>query len=293
MCIKNKNMKRLFITFFILIMTITLYSQNNQNQSNCNPLIQLNTFYESMILYRPVIKSDQKLIKYNMNNFLLYHHLGFGDHIAMNGLIRYLYKIKNFNFFYLFVKLHNYKNVNFMFKDLKKLKLIQVYNDEEALNKFKKFKGEKIKNIIYDTNKYYKYGDDIFYLNLNLNPKIRFDNFYIERNIQKEKEIYNKLTLNIPDKKYIFIHDDKKRNYNIDIKRHNIKLPIIYNDYYIDFFDMIYTIEKSQKCYMITSSFISYIIHSGLYKKKEIYVDNKARKVDFKDYLIKYNIKIV
>jgi len=228
-----------------------------------------------------------------MNNFLLYHHLGFGDHIAMNGLIRYLYKIKNFNFFYLFVKLHNYKNVNFMFKDLKKLKLIQVYNDEEALNKFKKFKGEKIKNIIYDTNKYYKYGDDIFYLNLNLNPKIRFDNFYIERNIQKEKEIYNKLTLNIPDKKYIFIHDDKKRNYNIDIKRHNIKLPIIYNDYYIDFFDMIYTIEKSQKCYMITSSFISYIIHSGLYKKKEIYVDNKARKVDFKDYLIKYNIKIV
>jgi len=66
-------MKRLFITFFILIMTITLYSQNNQIQSNCNPLIQLNTFYKSMVLYKPVIKSDQKLIKYNMNNF--YHNL--------------------------------------------------------------------------------------------------------------------------------------------------------------------------------------------------------------------------
>ena len=77
----------------------------------------------------------------------------------------------------------------------------------------------------------------------------------------------------------------------IDTKRHNITLPIIYADIKYNFYDLIYTMEQSKKLYVITSSFVSYLIHSKT--KLDVNVDNKARRIDFKDYLIKNGLKIV
>ena len=53
---------------------------------------------------------------------IIYHHLGLGDHIICNGLVRRL--INNNETFGLFVKKQNVKNVEFMFKDLKNLKMV-------------------------------------------------------------------------------------------------------------------------------------------------------------------------
>ena len=52
---------------------------------------------------------------------LIHHHLGLGDHIVCNGLVRNL--IQKNQIYGIFVKKHNVDNVMFMYKDLKNLKL--------------------------------------------------------------------------------------------------------------------------------------------------------------------------
>jgi len=207
----------------------------------------------------------------------------------MNGMIRYFYENKIFHTFFIFSKENNYKNVVFMFRDLKNLKVLKVKNDNEASFIFNNFQGDKNKNFV-STPDFNKYGDDIFYMKLDLDLNIRFDYFYICRNLESEKKVYEELTNKI-DGEYVFIHEDIKRGYKIDTKRHDITLPIVYADIKYDFFDLIYTMEHSKKLYMITSSFVSYLIHSRT--KLDINVDDKARKIDFKKYLLDSGLKIV
>jgi len=52
----------------------------------------------------------------------IYHHLGLGDHIICNGLVREL--IKPEKKYKMFVKPHNHNIVKFMYRDLKNLDFI-------------------------------------------------------------------------------------------------------------------------------------------------------------------------
>ena len=56
--------------------------------------------------------------------YYIYHHLGLGDHIIVNGLIRKI--IKDDGLYFLFCKKHNVDSVEFMFKDLTNLKIISA-----------------------------------------------------------------------------------------------------------------------------------------------------------------------
>ena len=51
-------------------------------------------------------------------DFMLYHHLGMGDHIIHHGLVRRLYEQKTFTKFKLITKKHYADNVRFMYSDL-------------------------------------------------------------------------------------------------------------------------------------------------------------------------------
>ena len=58
-------------------------------------------------------------------NIFIYQHLGLGDMISNNGLIRYLIDLNpKTKFFYIFCKKMHKKSINFMFRDLKKVKII-------------------------------------------------------------------------------------------------------------------------------------------------------------------------
>ena len=52
----------------------------------------------------------------------LYHHLGLGDHIICNSLVRHYCKL--YDKIYLFVKSHNYESVKFMYHDLNNIEFI-------------------------------------------------------------------------------------------------------------------------------------------------------------------------
>jgi hypothetical protein len=62
----------------------------------------------------------------------IYHHLGLGDHIICNGLVRSL--IKSTENYKMFVKPHNLVTVSFMYKDLKNLSFL--VGDDSYSNNF-------------------------------------------------------------------------------------------------------------------------------------------------------------
>lgn len=62
-----------------------------------------------------------------MEEIYIYHHLGLGDHIICNSIVRNF--CDSYDTVYLFVKPHNYKNVEFMYRDLTNITLIKGYDN--------------------------------------------------------------------------------------------------------------------------------------------------------------------
>jgi hypothetical protein len=185
----------------------------------------------------------------------IYHHLGLGDHIICNGLIRSLLK-KNENYT-MFVKPHNLPSVSFMYKDLKNLKFIEG-DDTFVHDFFKKFNIKDQDKIIigFMSHPSAKEFDDSFYLQKNIPFKYRWSKFQCERDTYREKKLFN--TFNVEEKKYVFIHDDKKRNFEIDEKYIiNKNLPIIRPNIELTncIFDYCYLMENSIESHFIDSCF--------------------------------------
>ena len=97
-----------------------------------------------------------------MNVIYIYHHLGLGDHIICNSIIRYYSKL--YDKIFLFVKECNQKNVSFMFRDLNNVEYI--IGDDFFINKY--IIDNNIKNLI-------KIGFD------KLDNRLNFDRSFYEQ----------------------------------------------------------------------------------------------------------------
>ena len=80
-----------------------------------------------------------------MTSIYIYPHLGMGDNILCNGLIRHI--SESYNKVYVFTKDIIAANVMFMYKDNPKIKIISMSGDYEILD-FIKFNCEKY-HILY------------------------------------------------------------------------------------------------------------------------------------------------
>jgi hypothetical protein len=185
----------------------------------------------------------------------IYHHLGLGDHIICNGLVRSL--IKPEERYYMFVKPHNLTSVKFMYRDLTNLDFL-VGDDTFANNYIKDFSIKRENLIIAGFTRHpnSKEFDDSFYLQNNINFLNRWTKFYVGRDLDSEKKLFDKY--NIKENQYVFIHDDHKRNIYID------ETHIINNDmpkirpnieYSENIFDYCYLMEHSVESHFIDSSF--------------------------------------
>ena len=94
------------------------------------------------------------------NNIIIYSYLGLGDHFICSGAVRKIYKEEDFDNLYLIIKKRDTKNIKFLYKDLNKLKLIKVKDDNGTFVQEIKEEVEKfIKPII---KKYPGAPPDIF-----------------------------------------------------------------------------------------------------------------------------------
>lgn len=143
-------------------------------------------------------------------------HLGLGDHIICNGILRKLRE--TYDIVHMPVKHHNYPTVNDMVRDDAGIELISVTDDAEAIRYLNMFKthvdkvvgvGNYGPDFLQNSDSF----DESFYKQVSLPHDDRWNSFRYTRDEQKEEKLYKES--NLPNK-YIFVHDDKNRNYEID-----------------------------------------------------------------------------
>jgi len=154
-----------------------------------------------------------------IDNLYLHHHLGLGDHIICNGLVRYLLKNRVRNII-LPTKKHNVESVEYMYKDLTTIKIDPVLEDKYAIKKYKEYKNvlrigfENIKSIDWEKS---------FYDQVNIDYNHRFDSFFINRDKERENNFIKRFDIR---KKYAFAClTSSTSNSNIKL---DTNLPVIF-----------------------------------------------------------------
>lgn len=207
----------------------------------------------------------------------IYHHLGLGDHIVNNGMVRHFYK--QYGEITLLSYKHNVKNVQYMYRDLDKLQVIGVESDSQADNYIKSNNLDCLKIGFGDLSGVMPElpFDRAFYKLAGLDFSVRFDEFYFQRDLKKEKEVLD--ILNPTSDKYIFVHDDASRGFSIDMNRVTKNYKIIMNDKRFNVFDYITLIENAEEIHFMQSSFKELMCSYNL-EKPILYQHNYVRKYD-------------
>jgi hypothetical protein len=183
----------------------------------------------------------------------IYQHLGLGDHIVCNGLVRSL--IKNDKNYTMFVKEHNFDTVKFMYHDLNNLNFL--IGDDSFVHGFinqNKINNDQLLVLGFGGPANASSFDEFFYLKHKIPFECRWDKFKVDRDIESEIGVFNKF--NVKEKEYIFIHDDERFRINIEKIYNPNKLPIIKCEKGMtnNIFDFCYTIENSVSFHSIESS---------------------------------------
>jgi len=196
------------------------------------------------------------------NKILIYHHLGLGDCIECNGMVRFY--CEKYQEVEILCKDKYYEMVEYMYRDLSNLKIHVVAHEQEhqqARSIISKFDGEILipghanyfNNIQKFKNK--KYGPaESFYELASVPWSYRNQKFYFERDPVKEQDVYNKM--NPENEKYVFVHDDIQRGFHIPLKS---PYKIIRNDNTVNMLDMIKLFEKAEEIHCMSSSILCLI----------------------------------
>lgn len=190
-------------------------------------------------------------------------HLGLGDNIVHNGMVRKICEDYPEHDIYVPAKSHNIDNIKFMYRDNEKIKVVEINHDND-LDRYSSMNGfDKIISSFLIGQKTFDYGkhfDDSFYLMAGYDPKIKHEYFHIERDINEENKVYKELILNNNISDYVFIHEKKDENILIDRSKINIDLPIVHADKKYKTFSLLKVIENAKECHIISSSFLSLLM---------------------------------
>lgn len=190
-------------------------------------------------------------------NYIL-QHLGLGDYILMNGLIRNI--IKPNEKYTLFVNKKYEESVCFMYRDIPNLefKLIPpVEFNRYLILPYIKEQDYKLFVIGYDNfDGSMQFGHSC-YKQFNVDFQKRWDDFYVKRDYEKEKILFDKF--NLKENEYIFLHEGGSGNDRfIDKSKLNLDLKIFKPDLSVtnNIFDYCYIIEHATEIHVIESSFM-------------------------------------
>lgn len=147
-------------------------------------------------------------------------HQGIGDLMIANAIIRHY--SENYQVI-IGIRPEYVQNAQFMFRDIHDLLIFTAPNDDTlryiTMTKFNNiqriglgyFNGENC-NGPFPEGHFAK----IFYTDAGLDYARMYSNFFILRDLQREKALYNKIIEHLGTDKYIVIHDDPERGIHID-----------------------------------------------------------------------------
>lgn len=184
------------------------------------------------------------------DSIFIYQHMGLGDHLICNGLVRNL--IKSDKQHMMFVKPHNVGSVSFMYRDVLNLSFISC-DDAGAINFLNQYASANRLRLIgfnwVDTNKSF---EENFYLQHGISFDEKWNSFRCDRDFQLEQKIYDHYNISEP---YVFVHDDDR--FQIDLTRLPKDIRIIRPQ--IGLADTIFAysalIERANEVHCIESSF--------------------------------------
>ena len=218
-----------------------------------------------------------------MSTIILYHHLGLGDHIMCNGIVREY--CKKYNRVIIFSKPCNYPTVSFMYRDLPNLTIIK--GDDTIAKEFIQSNTHKLQKQKCDEVKYIGFqnldrnsGIPLewqFYQIADVSFEKKWNSFFIKRDFEKERVFFKQI---VPKNNYIFLHEDTSRKYRIkrnliNKNYHIITTNIKHTDNIIDYCTII---EKAKEIHVIDSSFM-FLIDCLSYNNpdQKLYVHRYAR----------------
>ena len=193
------------------------------------------------------------------NTFYIYPHMGLGDQLICNAIVRNVARKFTDRPVVLFCKPHDEVSIRFMYRDIHNLDIVCADDNEVH---------DRIDGLSEDTKVYIGHHhlqhnmtngrsfDEAFYNQVGLSFTKRWSDFHVDRDIKAEDELFTKT--NLVPKEYIFIHDDPKRNLVID-RSHivNKHLPVFTptKELTANIFDYITILDNAAELHCMDSSF--------------------------------------
>ena len=202
-----------------------------------------------------------------MIDYYIYHHLGLGDHIICNGLVRYFCKKNKSKNISLVVKERNFNNVSRMYKGFENICFTKVDDDKGFLSLYSKCSATPVLRVGFEKTRPNDF-DVSFYDCAQISFSERWNSWDLERDDEQEKKIIEEFDVTGD---YIFVHDSSsvdKYNLNIDSDLPQIRPKRLSSEKSI--FDWLGVIENAKEIHCVNSSFI-HLINSYNFNNKKYY----------------------
>jgi hypothetical protein len=212
----------------------------------------------------------------------IYHHLGLGDHIICNGIVRTLAEEEPIS---LFCKNIYAESVKAMYADSDKITVIPVQDDGEARKFLEGIPSESVERIGYSRDDFQSLSknfvfDEVFYKQASLPFSYRWSKFYCNRNLSAESSLKEKV---VSFDRYQFIHSDPERKMVINPDYLNKSLPSVCAilGLTLNILDYISIIESAEEIHVIPSSFM--LLIDSIETNGKLFVHKYTRPVIFLD----------
>jgi hypothetical protein len=229
-----------------------------------------------------------------MGKIFVKTHLGMGDNIVHNGMIRKIAQDNPGYQIYTAAKEHYFKNVEFMYRDNDNITVISVDGDRGMNLHLRDVKYDKIITSHFADNNslhYETYFDDAFYMLVGIDTKVKTEYFHIDRDYDRENEVYDELITKNGITDYVFVHEKTEERILIDRNRLEPNLPVIVADRKYGIFELLKVIENAKSVNVVSSSFLSLFMCKKFNENTfaHMYCDRKF----IAPYIIKNNVEVL
>lgn len=200
----------------------------------------------------------------NQDILFIHHHLGLGDHLDCNGMVRYILEHSGHESIGVFSKPNYFGMIEHMYRDNDNIKVFKVSKEDEYGDVDNILKDNRAEYFMRVGHEYYpgkqaelsqdKNCWEFFYEQIDMSHSVRYDNFYVERDPEEEQRVFDKLNPN--HEPYIFIHEDAARGFTLNRDHFlNNNLKTIENDVSENIFHFIKILEEAEEVHCMESSF--------------------------------------
>ncbi len=208
---------------------------------------------------------------------VIHHHLGLGDHIICNGLVN---QISIHQKIYLICKLQYYKNIKYLYKDNKNVKVIPLTNfmtrsikSEKKFSKLLSFFLVAKINYIGFKQEVGDYFDELFYKQAGIDFQHRYTSFYVPDDSEN--------MVNIPKSKFRLIHQESSLgHYSLNIESNDLTDVFVSKNLGRNIFSYINLIKNAVEIHCVDSAFI-HLVDSYKLSNKLFFHDVRKDKYKF------------